>query len=635
MILLAFIVLLTAASMCLLLSQAVATRILGIIAGGATMSAGLVLLIENIRGRTISIPPVIWASMEEHTVYLTLHLHATSFMLALLLLGSSTLALVAIAMALAPTIRGFGTLFASMLLAIAAALLTLVSEGIILAFAWALMVIAGYSAAQMSGVYARSEQALPGITLGLLASLLLLSGMLAIQPALTDAVIPSTPSLVCIILACLMLTGSVLFQNTLDEFAEAPAAIGGLLYGIIVPIVALGTLVHFAWDIRMLPALADGAATFPSVSKVLLLVMGALSMVLCAAGALNEHHLRRVLAWQVGVQAGAVAIATGLDGPLAALAAPTLLLNVVLATLVGALVVAEVELATGHDDYTQGRADHMGTRYASMPTFKIPGLLWILAALSALGIPPFWGFWGRYWLVRAAAVQSPWVVPLIFAASGLAALAYLVPLARFWAGNLEAGKHIHTQASHHALATTATPSGMTTTLQRAGESTSHGRSAHATHYHTQSTTFQSAAAFLALLPLITLGVVPRLVWENWLRHIPNAPLKLPINPLMQVGMGVLVGVGMVLIALLWNMPWSRRTLSDEDMTDVVLAPDTLAKNVAYLAWIGRPGAATRRVWDGLMVVNHLIRAILTPFEQRYYLAGVLLALISLVVLMAQ
>lgn len=635
MIILAFIVLLTAATMCLLLSQAVATRMLGIIAGSATMSAGLVLLIENIRGRALSIPPVIWASMEEHTVYLTLHLHDANVVLALLLLGSSTLALVAVAMALAPTIRGFGTLFAYMLLAIAAALLALVSEGVILAFAWALMVITGYSAAQMSGVYARSEQALPGITVGLLASLLLLSGVLAIQPALTEAVVLRMPSLLCIIVACLMLAGSVLFQNTLDEFAEAPAAIGGLLYGVIGPIVALGTLQRFAWDIRMLPALADGVAALPSASRVLLLVMGALSMVLCAAGALNEHHMRRILAWQVGVQTGAVAIATGLDGPLAALAAPTLLLNVVLSTLIGALAVAEVELATGHDDYTQGQADDMGAWHGAMPTFKVPGLLWSLAALSALGVPPFWGFWGRYWLVRAAAVQSPWVVPLIFVASGLAALAYLVPLARFWAGNLEASKHVHTDASHHALATTATPSATSTTLQRAGESASYGGAAHATRYHTQSATFQSAAAFFALLPLITLGVVPRLVWENWLQHIPNAPLKLPINPLMQIGMGVLVVMGMVLIALLWNMPWSRRTLSDRDMTDVVLAPDTLAKRIAYLVWIGRPGAATRRVWDGLMFVNHLIRAILAPFEQRYYLAGVLLALISLVVLMAQ
>jgi hypothetical protein len=37
----------------------------------------------------------------------------------------------------------------------------------------------------------------------------------------------------------------------------------------------------------------------------------------------------------------------------------------------------------------------------------------------------------------------------------------------------------------------------------------------------------------------------------------------------------------------------------------------------------------------LLLINRGVQLVLSPFEQRYYLAGVLLALISLIVFMAQ
>jgi hypothetical protein len=100
-------------------------------------------------------------------------------------------------------------------------------------------------------------------------------------------------------------------------------------------------------------------------------------------------------------------------------------------------------------------------------------------------------------------------------------------------------------------------------------------------------------------------------------------------------MGLWAIVVLVVMVVGSQVRWKRRTLTDEDMVPIALTPDTLANSLFPLVWAGRPSSLLRGLGNILMLVNRGVRLVLSPFEQRYYLAGVLLALISLIVFMAQ
>ncbi len=593
MIYLVFLLLLLAAVACLGLSRALPTQVLGFIAACITLIAAVLLLIGHGQDTPPLLQPLTWVSLEQITILFSPQLDTAGVLLSCTLLGGGALALLALALALAPTVRGFGGLFAWVLLTLAAALLGLSSEGFVVPFAWALVAILSYCAARSSGALNRSEGMPNGITIGLLASLLLLAGLIAAAPAVAVQIRPPSSALVCVVVACLMFMGAAPFHNALDEAVQAPAALGALLYGLVFPIVATDTLLRFIGDMRAFLPGVD----LPLLWRVLLLVMGLFSVFAGAVGALREHRLQRLLAWQAGAQGGLVVLALGVSGPLAALAAPALLVNLALTTLGGALAVTVVERLTGLDDFT---------RVQPGADLRWPGLVWAITAASALGMPSLWGFWARSWLFEALVAQAPWAAAPVLAASVLMALAYLAPLACFWwrsSTDMAAG------AREHAI-------------QLAAEAPLTGKNPFL------------LVLVLVPLPLLVMGLAPQLVWDGLLRMLPAAPAALPVSTTAQA-ISVAVAALSVLLLLLPRLPSARRSLPDDDMLPAMLAPDALAGRLSLLETLGRPASLLRGAWDMLLSLAQLVRAGMTLFEQRFYLAGVLLGLISLILLMVQ
>ncbi|NJL32901.1 MAG: hypothetical protein HC893_02420, partial [Chloroflexaceae bacterium] len=331
----------------------------------------------------------------------------------MLLVGGAS-ALLMLALALPATVRGFGSLFTWAVLAPAAALLGLSSSGFVLPFAWALAVLFSYSAVRASGSLG-SVKALPRmLAFGLPASMLLLCYLLLPAP------IPTAPlagafTLLLAVLACLMLAGAAPFHSALHEASEAPAALAALLCGLVLPLLALGTLVHLVADLRaslLVPEL-------PRLWRGVLIGLGLIGLPACAAGALREVRMKRILAWMVGFQAASVVVALGVPHPLAALATSALLVNLALSTLVGTLAMAVLEWQTGSDDYTVIGGDPP----ALVDDLRLPAVLWGIAGLSALGLPGLWGFWGRVWLLEALGDYGVWLLVPVVVASVLAALA--------------------------------------------------------------------------------------------------------------------------------------------------------------------------------------------------------------------
>ncbi len=590
MIVLVFILLVVVAAACMGLSRRVPTRTLGLVAAGAPFVGALVLLAEQAWGWLAPVEPMVWAELDKITVYLTPQPGGHELPLALALLAGGSVALLMLAVALSPTVRGFGSLFGCALLTITAALLGLSSNGILMPFSWAMTILFAYAAVRSSGALSQYEEMHQSVSMGLLATLIMMGGVVAVESSVVAGNQPYASAVVLVIVACLAFVGSAPFHNTLSEFVLVPAALGALLYGVVMPVLGLGSLLRFVW---VLTPVTDGPPLVALLdSPKALLLVGAVILVVCAAAALRERGLRRVLAWMAAGQSGAILIATGLDSPLATLAAPALLVNLVFSTLAGALAVAALEHLTGNDTFTEGLTERRGIQ----DSLRMPGLIWLLAALSALGLPPLWGFWGRFWLFQAALEQEPWVGVALVISSGIAAIVYLAPLARFWWNEPpgQAGTH-----KGGAIDPTST-----------------------------------AILALPVAPLFFLGIAPQLAWDGWLQGLPGAPALLPVEQTIQAATIVFAVSGGVLLVMLWRLPWRRHTLTDEDMQPVVLAPDMLARSLSPLEWVGYPLSLVKALWNVLLWLNRGAHLALAIFEQRYYLTGVLLALISLILLMA-
>jgi formate hydrogenlyase subunit 3/multisubunit Na+/H+ antiporter MnhD subunit len=372
--------------------------------------------------------------------------------------------------------------------------------------------------------------------------------------------------------AALALGGIPPLAGARADASEAPAPLGALIYGLAAPAAALGWLLRV---LAALPRLPDSWATT-------LGLLGALGALACGAGALGERRLRSILAWAIAGQTSLVVAAIGLTGRLASVTGPSLLVGLMLAATVGAGAAATLERSTGSDDYTAGGA--------TPP--RVAGVVWAIAAAACLGLPPLWGFWPRLWLLLEAQRQQPWLLAPLLSGAVLLALALLAPLARLWGPSAAAGP------------------------LRAGWA-------------------DLLPAALAGLPLLILGVAPGLAWAPWLQALPLAPDGPPSS---QEARLAAIGAGLALIILGAAIGWAApaRTLErDPDEEPVRLAPEALGAALRPLAWLGSPMPLLGALWAGLQWMSEALRFLMGLFEQRYYLLGVLGALITIMLLMAQ
>lgn len=564
----AFAGLLLGAAACFGVGRAAPARLLGL--GAAAMALAAAALAAVAPSWPEGAGPIELVAVGEVVLSVGPGLGAGERALAVALLGGGGAALLALAGAIAPGVRGFGAIFAWALTALAAALLSLAAPTLSLAqpLAWAVVAVAGYASLRAGGITAGEGPPL-GPIVGLLAAALLAGGLLATGGQRAAGELPGWPAALCGLLAALGMAGAPPLAGARADAVEAPAPLSALVYGLAAPAAGLGWLLRAVAELPIVPtgwSLALG-------------LVGGLGVLACGAGALGVRGLRPLLTWVTAGQTAAVVAAAGLAGPLAAVAGPGLLLALMLGAALGAGAAATLERTTGSDDYTAGGAGAPG----------IAGAVWALAAAAALGLPPLWGLWPRLWLLQAAQEQQPWLLAPLLAGSVLTALALLAPLARLWGAGGGAG---------------------------AGWA-------------------DAAPAAIVGLPLLVLGAAPGLAWAAWLSAAPFAPAELPAGPGAQAAA---LGAGLGLVALTLGVAVarpSRELRRDPEEAAVRLAPDALGEALRPLAWLGNPAPLLAGSWAALQRASEGLRFVMGLFEQRYYLLGVLAALLVIMLLMTQ
>jgi hypothetical protein len=559
-----------AALLCLGLNRAVPTRWLGLAAAGALLlAAGMLLLAPQ----PLALIERTWATLGDHPVRLALAFDAVSRPLALLALGGGALVLLTLALAIPSDLRGFGGLFAAILLALLATIAGLAnSEPLLLSFAWALAALLGFAALRAAGGQAVAD-ALPANLLGGLVGALLL---LAVS---TPGVPLGFAVLACWTLIGLLACGAPLFHATFDEPAAAPAALAGALLPLGLPLLSGYALIRFVaaqWD------------TIPPVWRTAWALLGLLTWLACAAGAAGTTRMRQMIGWQFSAQIGLALLSFGLHRELPPLAVSIgLLINAVLTTLACYLATAALERRAGTDDLVA---------IGAHGPLVLPGLAFLIAAASAVGFPGTWGWWIYRELLDAMRSETAWLIPPLLAGSALRLLAYAAPLLAFW---------------------------------RASEAPSSRRG--------WPTVVALLCPAIAVLPLLAWGAAPQIASRSWLGAIQgmavvDGPELLQSDGFSQATAG-LAAFALVTLPLLALRGRRRAPAAQEPRNVALLTPQALGQSLRGLAWLGDPTSLYRNAWGGLLRLSRGVARLLALFEQRYYLAGLMIAVIVVVMLM--
>ncbi|MGC8800688.1 MAG: hypothetical protein ACP5UR_10615 [Chloroflexus sp.] len=325
--------------------------------------------------------------------------------------------------------------------------------------------------------------------------------------------------------------------------------------------------------VRILPQLPP----LPDLASAVLAAAGTLGALGAAFGALRSTSGRELVFWQGAMQAGLVVCASAINDPLAGLAASALLLVIPLHAVTGGLVVAAIERHQSSD-----------TLDGTPAQIRLPltGVLWMVITATATGFPVSWSFWGWRWLSEALVTRLAWAIPPLIAAAVIGLAAGLPLLFRCWYG-------------------------------RAGVN-ERGR--------------EQILGVLILAPLVLAGIAPWLAWPLWLSWSPFAPPILPAEPIAWpfVGLALAIGIGGWFLA--------RHAVSSPSLNPgeaVIPTWQGMGKVLGWPVEIANARTMLTLIGRGLDRVATLLHTAMIIFEQRYYLFGVIVALIAILVLMAQ
>jgi len=582
MLVLIFILPLITALACLVLNRVAPTRWLGIGAAAALLMGGAALLVVKLRtGLPLAIFDRDWITIDNRPIRVSLQLDALSWAPALLVLFGGGVALLALALVLPLNLRGFGGLFAAAQLAILATVAGLANQNLLLLpFAWSLGALLTFLALRASGALSGSEAPVIVLLAGLSGALLVLGAAL-LMPSTAPGASLARSELICWTLLGLLALGAPPFQAWLQRLAEAPAALAGMLMTLGLPLLGGVALIRFY---------SAPAASVPNNWRLILTGLGIVTLLICAAGAAGATQLRRLLSWQFSAQMGLLLLAIAQGGAAVAVTAPALLANGALSTLVCYVAVAVLERRAGIDDLA---------RIALREPLIWPGALFLLGAASAIGVPGFWGFWPRRWLFDELARTTPWAIAPLLAGSTLLALAFLPALASFWRRT-----------------------GMSPIDEQVGPWRERPAPA-------------VLVGAVGAVPLLIIGIAPQIVWNGWLSGARGA-VAAPALPggLAQAACAVvaLLLVCTPLVLLLRRS--SARTAAPADSTGIIV-PAALGESLGWLASSGMATATFVGVWHGMLFGSRSLLRALLLLEQRYYLAGLLIAVIVVIMLFIQ
>ncbi|WP_296758673.1 hypothetical protein [Roseiflexus sp.] len=564
------------AVVCLALDRFVAARLTGLGAVGVLFLCAILMIVARLQG----LPPTVfdqpWLQWGDAAFRITLVIDPLGWLLALIAFIGGALALLGSALAIPVDLRGFGRLFAALIVIPGIAAIGACSPALpVLAFAPGVVGIAWFVALRSSGALPGSDAPLVLALSGSAAALFLLAGLLS------DTAGAASGSSILIVAGILIyvwtLCGLPPAFGSLAAAHQAPAPLA-LVAPFGLPLIGIAAL------LRLLP---DYLALLEEAHLIVLVAIGILAFVLAATRTLWTHSLRQLAAAQFSAQVALIVVCAGCGNDAFVHVAPAMAINALLSTLGVGLSIAALERRSGADDVTAL------TRHPDSALHVATAGL-VAAASSAAGIPGAWGFWPRLWLFDAIQRTAPWAVALLLAGSSLLALAMLVPLVRFW------------------------------------------RAAASSRSQWQAHPGDMLPAFVGAL-LALMGAAPRAVWNVALAAIPGqfaSTTGMPRFPALPGSTAVIIATLILIVApaALRRLRQRRSPPAEESLT-AVLTPDTTGTALYGLAWLAAP-AIPEIVHVGLARVALLIRQGVAVLGRRYYLAAIVLSLIVVILVFA-
>ena len=133
-------------------------------------------------------------------------------------------------------------------------------------------------------------------------------------------------------------------------------------------------------------------------------------------------------------------------------------------------------------------------------------------------------------------------------------------------------------------------------------------------------------------------MAPQLAWSGWLAGLQDelAPgAGVPALP-SRIAQGICLLAALLLIALPLFARSRRYAAADDQPRQAgVAAPWALGESLRGLAWMAMAPEAFAHAWRALLALSRGLRRGMALFEQRYYLAGLLIAVILVIMLFIQ
>jgi hypothetical protein len=319
--------------------------------------------------------------------------------------------------------------------------------------------------------------------------------------------------------------------------------------------------------------------SIPATWEFTLIGVGSIGVLASAAAVHAEQRLRLRLARFTSMQISLIVAGIGVVGVTGIIPTFTLLLSMQIATLAMAVAITVVEQTVGDDDLTHN------------PTRKPPfwaGWLWLASGAAIVGLPPFASFWSRLWTLTPIGQAAVWALPIIIAGAALSMAAVITALPHFWG------------------------------YSSAQEQVSKGRSS-------------QVIGGVSIGVIVIGGLWPHLLWSA----IPaQSVAAVPIDAQLQAG---IILLALIIAAGAWyatRITSGRQPGQTEDGT-ARLTGAAIIESLAPLIQLSYPRRILHTTWGAIIWLSDQLRLAVSFFEQRFYLLGVLLALILIMLIMAQ
>jgi multicomponent Na+:H+ antiporter subunit D len=610
-------ILLLTALICWVLGRRTPTRRLGIGAALAMLAAlACVVIGSRITALPLELGSRSWiaafSTLPDPVARATLSLRidGLSALFAAAALAGGTLGLLYLAQSLGASLVGYGRLWSALLLMfVGVALGVLAGDFVLLVFGWGLAILGTALARQVVG--GQDQRPLTALGIAALSGLALLAAILsfALRPndptsgsyALMD--IDASLKLATwlpLMLAIVIGLGLPPFGRMSSDDEGTPPALHGLVIACGLPLLAIYTLLRVV-------GLTLGA--WPGSWFNVLTALGVISLLAGSVQALQTQRFGPLVGWQAVAQWGFTLLVLGQYNPanvlgdsnnqLIVITALTLALCAIWTTLTSAFALGALERRTG--------SDRIGGQPLLTSPLRAAGLVYALAGATAVGIPPFPGFWTRRWLHDETAA-SPFMLLIMVAGSGLLALSYLGPGATFW----------RVSQQKHSTEVLETGWANLPVLLTCG------------------------------LPMVVFAVAPGLMIRavllpalSAIQPLVDASALLKVTDIRlitQIAAAAIVGLIMLgalrsqarLHAPLWT---GGETLDRDEGTPH--APQTIGYSLRGIALLANPQVVFASIGRSLEWFSGRVAWAFQVFSGRYYLTGILIAAVTLILLLVQ